>query len=895
MNLLKGKPMRLGKHSLTLTAAVFGASLAAPSAAAEVITIDGGSAPGHGESPFTCSQAGDNEIWLPAMGFVYRNVEAFELSPGDTISFDIQMGAVSNLDPDTLGYMPQLDIALAHAPDPAQPFVPKDLPGSDFVVVANDASPSSPGNRTSQDYELTYTVDQAFSFPGGGLIIRFTEPKGELASRGPNQCTYAISADRQPAPLDTSNRLVGTFLRDADGEYPWSTQVVVDPRVAYVRIAWTRCGDGQVTGGEACDDANTDNTDDCSNRCAVAACGDGIVQVVEQCDNSVDPSNPDPFCNERCLLGAVAKGSGCSTGAGAGAGLGLALLLLAFTFRRKSSRQTGAAGAMLLVAVTWAGSAEAQMATDGFRVDRFEMAPSVEDGLVIQDPRVLAHKVWSMSATLGFTNTVLRVVPTEDANEGVDVVGPRLSAYLDFAIGLRDRFEVNVSLPFAVAQASESGMAAGYTLQDASTTAIGDGRLGGSVLLYGKKKVGPQVGLAAALTVPIGSERSFTGDGGVGGEAQLMGGFVQPKYRIVLNGGVRLRPEADYVTSDQGTELIGRAGVLVPFADDRLTTSLEFDVIGRLGGDDPSRELGVPVLALLGARYHFVGGMRAGAGIGMGLTEAPGSPAVRALLTVGYSPEPKPPEKPRRPELDRDGDRIIDRLDRCPAIPEDYDGVDDEDGCPDPMPPAPATPPEPERPLTLEDVITLPAPIEFEFDTAIMLPGAEVYLTQVLGVLNNHPEVLKIEIQGHTSSEGGPEYNLRLSNARATAVFNWLVERGVDRKRLVARGYGLTQPIMPNDSEQNRQKNRRVQFRMMQKQEPVPATPAPATPAPAATAPAPAPTPATPASATPPAPATTAPVSPPAPAPATTPAAKPAAPATTPTAKPAAPATTPTR
>ena len=98
--------------------------------------------------------------------------------------------------------------------------------------------------------------------------------------------------------------------------------------------------------------------------------------------------------------------------------------------------------------------------------------------------------------------------------------------------------------------------------------------------------------------------------------------------------------------------------------------------------------------------------------------------------------------------------------------------------------------------LTLEQVVTLPAPIEFKFDTAIMLPGAEIYLNQVLEILQKHSEVLKLEIQGHTSAEGGAEYNLRLSNDRAKAVYTWLVDHGIHGQRLVPRGYGLTQPLV---------------------------------------------------------------------------------------------------
>jgi len=803
--------LRLGKRVLLLAMAIMVGLLAPRRASADVITIDDGGVPGTTGIPFTCSVGEDNRLWLPSMGFVYRNVEPFELIAGDIIAFDIQMPAGG---PPDIGFLPQLDIALAHGSDPADPFKTDALTGTDFTTVADDAVPASPGNQTVRDYELAFTVQRPFKFPGGILIIRVTDPKGELAVRTTSQCQSVITADTQPTG---TNRLVGTFKLDNDGEYPWDSQnAAAGADVPYVRIIWTRCGDGRVSGPEECDDANADNTDDCTSRCLAAFCGDGFVQqAVEECDNSSDPINPDPFCDPSCNLGAIAKGTGCNVGGGVG--LAAVLMLLALGLRRRR-----AAGAALLIGicVSGPGAARAQMKIDGFRVDRFEMAPSVEDGLVIQDPTVLRHMVWSINATLGFTNTILRVVPEQSDTPSVDVVGPRLSAYLDFAMGVGEHFEVNASLPFALAQATESGIAAGIMLREAAgTTAVGDGRVGGSVLIYGRR-TGPQIGLSATLTLPLGSEDSFTGDGGIGAESVVTAGYVRPSFRVVANGGMRFRPEADYVTSDQGTELIGRAGVIVPFASNRLQTSLELDLQARTSGDDSYKELGSPLLALLGARYHFEGGFRAGAGIGMGLTEAPGSPAVRTLITVGYSPEPKPkkPPGPLPPPLDSDGDRITDNLDQCPTEGEDQDGVLDEDGCPDLDSDTDrivdTVPPEPQKPLTLEDVVTLPAPIEFYFDTAIMRPGAEVYLIQVLEVLQRHPEVLKIEIQGHTSSEGGATYNMKLSNDRAKAVVAWLIDHGTDAKRLVPQGYGLTQPLAPNDSEPNRQKNRRVQFRI---------------------------------------------------------------------------------
>ena len=827
---------RLRKQGLAGAMAVT-VALVAPRASADVITIDDGGLPGTVSFPFTCSLGMDGELWLPTMGFVYRNVEPFQLSPGDTIAFDIQMRAG---DPDDLGFRPQLDVALAHASDLTRPFKPDDLPGSDFTIVAHGGIAASPGNRTVRDYDLVYTVDTPFSFPGGGLIIRVSNPQGALATRGATDCLPVITADLMPTG---TNRLVGTFKLEA-GEYPWMVENTANmPGVPYVRIRWTRCGDGFVSGSEACDDGNTDDTDGCTNRCTAPQCGDGVVQRIEECDNSADPDHPDPFCDDQCHLAAYAKGSGC--GAGAGAGLVAALALVAFLGLAR--RRRAAATAFVVIALR-AGSAEAQLQarTEGFRVDRFELAPSVDDGLVVQDPRVLGHMLWSVSAALGYTNTLLRVVPRLDSDTGVDVVGTRLSAYLDFAIGLRDRFELDVAVPFALAQSTDSGVAAGIMLRRPGATAIGDARLGGSVLLYGTSTT-VNLGLAAGLAIPIGSENSFTSDGNVGGEVMATAAFPGPGYRVLLNAGVRLRPEHDYVSTDQGNELVGRAGILVPVRQ-RLTSSLELDLSTRASGSDAFRAIGSPILAILGGRYQFAGGIRAGAGIGAGLTAAPGSPAVRVVFTVGYSPVPAIAPKRLVPTpADRDGDGIADNLDKCPDQPEDLNGVEDEDGCPDAYDRDKdriADAPPPYQPETLEDVVTMPAPIEFKFDTAIMLPGAEVYLKRVLAILQKHPEVLKLEVQGHTSSEGGAEYNMRLSNARARAVYNWLVEHGIAADRLVPRGYGLTQPLFDNDSESNRQRNRRVQFRLLESvpgsnplgtpTQPAPATPPtpPASPAP---------------------------------------------------------------
>ncbi len=82
-------------------------------------------------------------------------------------------------------------------------------------------------------------------------------------------------------------------------------------------------------------------------------------------------------------------------------------------------------------------------------------------------------------------------------------------------------------------------------------------------------------------------------------------------------------------------------------------------------------------------------------------------------------------------------------------------------------------------------------------------------------MLQDNPDI-KVEIAGHTDSIGTQEYNQRLSQARAEAVARWLVEHGVDSTRIVAVGYGESQPIADNGTEEGRALNRRVTFKIIE-------------------------------------------------------------------------------
>ena len=102
--------------------------------------------------------------------------------------------------------------------------------------------------------------------------------------------------------------------------------------------------------------------------------------------------------------------------------------------------------------------------------------------------------------------------------------------------------------------------------------------------------------------------------------------------------------------------------------------------------------------------------------------------------------------------------------------------------------------------------------VNFDFDKATLRPDSEPALNQVLAVMKEDPKLV-LEIGGHTDDVGKPEYNAKLSDARAASVVQWLVQHGIAASRLSSHGYGDTQPLVKNDSDENRAKNRRVELK----------------------------------------------------------------------------------
>lgn len=108
--------------------------------------------------------------------------------------------------------------------------------------------------------------------------------------------------------------------------------------------------------------------------------------------------------------------------------------------------------------------------------------------------------------------------------------------------------------------------------------------------------------------------------------------------------------------------------------------------------------------------------------------------------------------------------------------------------------------------------ITIRRQINFVTDSAEIVADSDALLTEIADVLLRHPEITRIEIQGHTDNRGNSAHNQDLSQRRAEAVRDWLVAHGVDSSRLEPHGYGDSNPVAPNITASGRARNRRVQF-----------------------------------------------------------------------------------
>ncbi|MFO0565639.1 MAG: OmpA family protein [Polyangiaceae bacterium] len=155
------------------------------------------------------------------------------------------------------------------------------------------------------------------------------------------------------------------------------------------------------------------------------------------------------------------------------------------------------------------------------------------------------------------------------------------------------------------------------------------------------------------------------------------------------------------------------------------------------------------------------------------------------------------------PIKDTDGDGLFDDVDKCPKEPETKNGFEDDDGCPDKLPDA------------VQKFTGVIQGIEFDTGKATIRKKSFKTLDDAVAVLKEYSKV-RIEISGHTDTVGKREKNVELSKARADSVKKYMTDKGIDASRIETRGAGPDEPIADNKTAAGKQKNRRIEFKLLQ-------------------------------------------------------------------------------
>lgn len=412
------------------------------------------------------------------------------------------------------------------------------------------------------------------------------------------------------------------------------------------------------------------------------------------------------------------------------------------------------------------------------------------------------------------------------------------------ALGLFEHLELGVSVPVAIidsAQDADLSFSPDYTYGTA--IGMGDVRLSAKIPL-----VRGDFALAARLVthLPSGDHENFLGmDYWIATPSVVMAWNAGPLV-VAAELGYRFRQRRTLPGFEQDDEVQASAGVSVPLVE-------EVELIGemhlRVGtGGRELRPNEMPWEADVGVRIWPIRGLSIEAGVGTGIHAGYGAPPLRAFAALRFATE-RGDSCTSGPEdydgfedgdfcadLDNDGDGIPDTEDECPneagpalnkgcPFPDrDGDGVVDRfDNCPDePGPPEFMGCPQRQLVELDEKEIKIHDSIYFRRNGHVIERRSFELLEQLANVINSHPEITHIRIEGHTDSTGRRAYNVSLSQKRARSVMQHLIRHGkVDRRRLSAHGFGPDRPIIADArTDEEHAANRRVEFRIEVENEP---------------------------------------------------------------------------
>ncbi len=508
---------------------------------------------------------------------------------------------------------------------------------------------------------------------------------------------------------------------------------------------------------------------------------------------------------------------------------------------------------LLLALAAIASPATAQQ--KGFALDRFEPSERGSEWFALDSLDLRGHLRPALGVVADYGYKPLVVYDARGKEVG-PLIEHQLFLHVGASLVLWERLRVAASLPFSPFVSANDSLVGRQQYNVKTGPSIGDLRLSADVRLFGTYRGPAQLAIGASVWLPTGSRDGYAGDGKVRVSPHASFAGEIARFSYALRAGYQYRAQSgSFAGASLGSELTYGAAAGV-----RVTKELLIgpEVYGSTVLEDgPFNKRGTPLEGVFGGHYTMLRALRLGAGVGMGFTQGFGSPEVRVLGNIEWAPQL---------EEDRDHDGILDEDDACPDVPgvrsddpfkngcplpkdRDDDGiVDSDDACPDepgvrsddpnkngcPLPrdrdadgifdeddacPDVAGPHNDDAskngcpPARIErGQIRILEQIQFKFNSAEILSISDGILSAVRKIFEDHPEVTQVSVEGHTDNIGSAKYNKELSDARVRSVLAWLTSHGIEPIRLTSQGFGLERPIAPNDTEEGRQLNRRVEF-----------------------------------------------------------------------------------
>jgi OOP family OmpA-OmpF porin len=345
---------------------------------------------------------------------------------------------------------------------------------------------------------------------------------------------------------------------------------------------------------------------------------------------------------------------------------------------RAATLVPGLAVASLLVAQLVSPAAQAQTVPRDTTLDvqLFQPAIGPRNFVIVEGTSIAEHKRLSFGLTLNYQTHPYVVFTRGAMEETANVVDNQTSAELNAAIGLFGRYQVGIALPYTLHlagdQVDDMGLPTNFRLKE---NGIGDLRIEGKMLLATLGEDDEYtVALSAGLSLPTGKSdsRPFLGDRMITGRIKVIGGAELGKLRVGANLGILIRQTSEAFATELGPQLLYGLATAYP-ASRRLDVMLE--AFGRSGLNQFSEFYSDvnPFEVDLSGRFSINGMWSVLAGGGRGFGSGVGSPDLRLFAGAQFNPDYR----------DRDHDGIYDVHDRCPDEPEDRDGFQDQDGCPE--------------------------------------------------------------------------------------------------------------------------------------------------------------------------------------------------------------------